>query len=234
VCPHCRQNAPIVYRGLQAYCTACGKPRAPLAGNAVQLAGQPSKVGGVLARVTGWLVLAFGLSAALFLGTVLQMVFATTHLGYVVGLPIAVVSSVVAYFLLKGGKTLAASGASAERSARLDAVFGLARNRGGIVRPLDFAQSIGVPVETADALLTDLAKTSPDEVVLEVDDAGGIYYRFPRLGGDPLQMRIEEANAKIRVDGDPQARVRTHEDARREAEAEAEAQGAADPARRRS
>src|SRR5437667_81825 len=29
MCPHCRQNAPVVYRGLMAYCTACGQPRTP-------------------------------------------------------------------------------------------------------------------------------------------------------------------------------------------------------------
>jgi hypothetical protein len=224
-----------VYRGLQAYCTACGKPRAPLAGSSVQLAGQPSKVGGVIARVTGWLVLAFGLSIALFLGTVLQMVFATTHLGWIVGVPIAVVSSAIAFFLLKGGKQLAKSGESAERAARLDAVYGLARNRGGIVRPLDYAQSIGVPLEVADATLTELAKTSPDEVVLEVDDGGAMYYRFPRLGGDALKMRIEEAAAQARagVRVGAGGTAAADEEALREA-AEAEAQGDAGQGRRRS
>ena len=51
MCPRCRQNAPIVYRGVNAFCTACGAPRSVLANTSVNLAGQPSKVGGQVTRV---------------------------------------------------------------------------------------------------------------------------------------------------------------------------------------
>ena len=51
MCPHCRQNAPIVYRGVLAYCTACGAPRPPFSAKSIDLAGQPSKIGGAVARV---------------------------------------------------------------------------------------------------------------------------------------------------------------------------------------
>ena len=63
------------------------------------------------------------------------------------------------------------------------------------------------------------AKTSPEEVVLEIDDSGGVFYRFPRLGGDILQRRIdaEAGMAGVRVGS-----VGV-DDARAQAEAEADA-----------
>ena len=63
-CPHCHQNAPIVYRGVFAFCSACDKPRAPFSGKALHFAGQPAKVGGSVSRVVGYLVLVFGLLAS--------------------------------------------------------------------------------------------------------------------------------------------------------------------------
>src|SRR5579862_6967824 len=91
MCPHCGQNAPVVYRGVLAYCTACNAPRPPLTGTALHLAGQPSRVGGAIARVAGWIFIAAGLSLALGLGGILQAIFG--HLtGLLVGGPIAVVS----------------------------------------------------------------------------------------------------------------------------------------------
>ena len=64
VCPYCQNDAPVVYRGMVAYCTACGAVRpAVLPTKSINLAGQPSKVGGIVAKVFGWLVLFFGYSA---------------------------------------------------------------------------------------------------------------------------------------------------------------------------
>jgi hypothetical protein len=52
---------------VNAFCTACGAPRMPLAASSVNLAGQTSKVGGTVARVFGWMALAGGwLVAAVF------------------------------------------------------------------------------------------------------------------------------------------------------------------------
>src|ERR1700721_2773723 len=65
MCPHCGQNAPIVYRGVTAYCAACGQVRVPLTGSALKLAGQPARVGSIFANVFGWTVIGVGLSFAL-------------------------------------------------------------------------------------------------------------------------------------------------------------------------
>src|SRR6187402_2172717 len=64
LCPHCQQNAPILYKGVFAFCSACDKPRAPFSGKALAFAGQPSKVGGRVGRVVGALVLILGLLLA--------------------------------------------------------------------------------------------------------------------------------------------------------------------------
>lgn len=178
-CPHCRKNAPIVYRGMMAYCTACGRPRAPFAASAVNLAGQPSKVGGSVARILGWLVLVSGLLVALMLGALLQAIFPAGVAGFVIGGIIALVTLLVGTLLVRGGKTLHTSGDEKERATRTHAVFALAANRGGVLSTLDVAQALALPPATADALLTQLAKEDADRVKLEVDDNGAITFVFP-------------------------------------------------------
>ena len=76
ICPRCHQDAPTILRGLQTYCTACGAPRSITdAPDAVNVAGQPSQVGGTVARVMGWLALVGGLFVALLLGALFQALF---------------------------------------------------------------------------------------------------------------------------------------------------------------
>src|SRR5512143_1753677 len=87
-CPNCRRNAPIVYRGVMAYCTACGAPRLPLTTKATNLAGKTSILGGTLARVLGWIVLGSGLVVGLGLLGLLQAIFPGGFAGWLVGLPI--------------------------------------------------------------------------------------------------------------------------------------------------
>jgi hypothetical protein len=105
MCPRCGKNAPIVYRGVAAYCTACGAPRIPLASSSVTLAGQPSKVGGTVARVLGWIVLVAGLSIALMLALLGLLVF-TPATAAILGVPTALASIAFAVMLLKGGRGL--------------------------------------------------------------------------------------------------------------------------------
>src|SRR5687768_7238675 len=62
MCPHCRTAAPLVYRGVRAYCSACGAKRSVLSGSSLTHAGQPAQVGGAMVQVVGWLALLFGLS----------------------------------------------------------------------------------------------------------------------------------------------------------------------------
>jgi hypothetical protein len=179
-----------VIRGLDAHCTACGRRRSPFSGAAVNVAGRPTRFGGSVARVAGWMTLAFGLSVALVLGLVLQALFPAGFVGFAVGGVIGLITIFVGVLLLVGARKLHASGDSAERDTRAKAIFALAAHRGGVITARDAAAALRMPVDQADALLTSLAKEESERVTLELDDNGGIYYRFPesivRRGPSPV------------------------------------------------
>ncbi len=80
-------------RGIDAYCTACGAKRIPFASPPVNLAGQPSQVGGTIARVFGWFVLGGGLLAAVLVGALFQAIFPAGVLGWVLGSTIGLVAA---------------------------------------------------------------------------------------------------------------------------------------------
>jgi hypothetical protein len=164
---------------VNAFCTACGAPRSPLTSGSVNLAGQPSKVGGQITRVFGWIVLVFGTLLAFgtlaMCGSLVGMAAAAP---WILSVPIALVAWILSYFLLKGGKQLQQSGADTQKATRTQAVFALANTRGGMVTPNDLAQAIGVTPKEADDILTAMAKEDSDHVSIEVDDNGTIYYRF--------------------------------------------------------
>ncbi len=184
MCPFCGKNAPIVYRGVLAYCTACGRPRLPLSGESVNLAGQPSKVGGTVAHVFGWLVLGGGLLVALLVGALLLALFPGAAVGWIFGAVIALASLAVGLSLARAGKTLEKSGTRHEQSTRAQAVFAMAETRGGMLSAMDVAQSLSLPPHEAEALLTELAKVDSDRVKLEVDDNGAMYFLFPHAIGE--------------------------------------------------
>lgn len=150
----------------------------PLANSSVNLAGQPSKVGGTVARVFGWIVLVFGSTASLGTAAMCNAIAEGSAAPYILGIPMALITFVLSYFLLKGGKQLTQSGADTQKATRNQAVFALANTRGGMVTPHDLAQAIGVSPKEADDVLTAMAKESSDHVSIEVDDNGTIYYRF--------------------------------------------------------
>lgn len=216
MCPHCGQNAPIVYRGMTAYCSACQRTRPPLIAPSVSYAGKPSKVGGTLAGVMGWIVLVLGSSAALGLG-LLASIFSTTA-GLAVGLPIGIVTLAVSLTLLLSGRKLKKDGAQAQKDMRRRAIESFAANRGGMVTATDVAVSLDIPVQDADELLTEMAKTTPEQVTVELDDRGGIYYAFQRV----LAMRGAQRPATNQRFATPHARVDGAEPEYEEA-AEAEA-----------
>ena len=178
MCPHCGQNAPIVYRGVTAYCAACGQVRIPLTANALHLAGQPSRFGSVVARVLGWIVLFGGLSFALGVGALAHLLFPTGIAGLALGGPIAVLSLVVGLLLLRGGKRLDQKGASAEKDARSGAVFALAAHKGGTLTALEASRALDMPLAAAEALLQTLAKDEYERVAVDVDANGTLVYRF--------------------------------------------------------
>ncbi len=194
-CPNCRSSAPIVYRGMLAYCTSCGAPRIPLAAKSTNLAGKPSIIGGALTRVLGWIVLSGGVALGLALLGLLQAIFPAGFAGFAVGLPIMALAVLFGTLLLRGGKSLESTGVTEQRETRTAAVFSLAENRGGIITAADVGAALGLPVASADALLTDLAKTTPDHVVLEIDEQGGVFYRVNARG----LSRVQSFDEKLRV-----------------------------------
>jgi hypothetical protein len=194
-CPNCRSTAPIVYRGMMAYCTSCGAQRLPLVAKSTNHAGKPRIIGGALTRVLGWIVLAGGVSIGLGLLGLLQAIFPAGFAGYAVGLPIILIASILGAALLRGGRSLESTGVAEQRETRTSAVFSLAENRGGMVTAAQVANALGMGTSQADELLTSLAKSLPDHVVLEVDEHGGIFYRISSRG----LSRVQSFDEKLRV-----------------------------------
>ncbi|HEY2511818.1 MAG TPA: hypothetical protein VGI39_13210 [Polyangiaceae bacterium] len=177
MCPRCGRNAPVVYRGIVAYCTACGAPRPPLTGSSLHLAGQPSRVGGVVANVFGWLALFITLVLALVLGGLANLFFGAVG-ALVVGLPVALLGFTIGVLLIRSGNRMGQQGATSERAARTQAVFALASHKGGALTPLDVAQALDIGVAAADELLGALAREQPERVATDVDATGTLLYRF--------------------------------------------------------
>lgn len=181
MCPACRQNAPLIYQGMLARCAACGAPRTPLSAESVTYAGKSSRVGGLVARIFGWVVLAFGGLAALVLGSFFGWIFPDSAAAWVVGGLVSILTLMISLPLLFGGKKLDRDGAKKEESTRMQALFALAANRGGALRAHEAASALNVPAEEADALLTRLAKERPEDVTLDVTEQGELVFGFPQL-----------------------------------------------------
>ncbi|MBK8170318.1 MAG: hypothetical protein IPK60_08210 [Sandaracinaceae bacterium] len=135
---------------------------------------------------------------ALGIGAILQAIFDHGYAGYIVGGAIELVAVAIGWAFLGTGKQLFQAGESKRRATVSQAAFALAAHRGGIVTARELAQAINVSVAEADQLLTDFAKTQHEDVSLEFDDSGSIYYRFKRFAppalveASPLQVRVEE------------------------------------------
>jgi hypothetical protein len=181
-CPVCGRDAPIVYRGVVPYCTACGALRAPLSTASVNLAGKPATVGGLVASVAGGLVLLVGGSIALGVA----LVFAAFHLlglGLALASPIALVSIVVGVVLVWRGGLLRRAGARTEQTTHEQALLELVAHRGWITAT-DAAVALGLGIAEADERITALAKRHPERIAVDVDDEGLVRYRIARLGAD--------------------------------------------------
>lgn len=198
ICPACGREAPIVYRGVVPYCTACGALRAPLSSASVNMAGKPSRVGGTFAVVLGWSVLVLGGATAL--GVVLLLLALSWPAGALaIGLPIALVTLVTGILLVKSGRSLQASGEDAERATRSQALLAMAGQRGAVTAR-EAAQALGTSIADADAMLTELAKRDPERVAVDVDDQGVLWYRVAPAPGEPIpRMRVEPEQG-VRVD----------------------------------
>jgi hypothetical protein len=210
ICPQCGREAPLVYKGVVPYCAACGALRAPLSSAPFHLAGKPSKVGGTVASVAGWLVLLVGFSAALGLGLLLWA-FLPGAVALAVALPLALITGGVGAALLRGGSSLRASGQAAEMATRDQALISMTAHNGPMTA-VDAARMLNITVAAADAMLTELAKRDPERIAVDVDDQGIVWYRIAR----PFDVAGQGGGIRV--------------DAQSDAEAMAEAEAVIDPA----
>jgi len=205
-CPSCQQKAPIVLRGVEAFCTVCGARRTPFAAEILNLVGAPERVGGLVARVVGWGAMGIGLFLALALGLVVQaiasMIAPGSWLGLAVALPIALLSLVLGLLGIIGGKKLGRTGDARLLETQRDTVHALARHQKGVVRVRDAARALGVDEAQADAVLGALAREPAENVSLDVDDEGSLMYLFG--SADAIRWRIRAERAGI-TDADREA-----------------------------
>ena len=188
ICPSCRQDAPTIVRGVRAFCTACGAPRALLGSSAVNVAGKPMKVDGTAASVIGWIVL--------FVGSMLWSIAGSAAAGtisLILGGFFVVISLVVALSLLLGGRKMQQTGEGDRRKVLEQGIFALAGKQRGSVTPRDVARQLAITDEEADALLTDLAKNPDGRVTLDIDDDGTLRYTVPAF---VPPVRIDPSPAK--------------------------------------
>lgn len=209
ICPSCRQDVAPIVRGVRTYCAACGAPLPfTAAPEAVNIVGKPARVGGSVVRVLASLVLAGGIFTGLFF-LFLAWLFGSITTLYVSGVvfALALVFSLPFFY---ASKRLHRAGDDSERAARERAVFALAAQHRGVLTAGGVARSLEIPEETADALLTDLAKRADGQVSLEVDDGGALSYVFRdlvasapgarvRIGADGWRAPAPGSNAAPRV-----------------------------------
>lgn len=179
ICPNCRQEAPTIVRGMQAYCTACGAPRSLIEDTPVNVAGQPSKIGGGVAAVVGLSVLVIGSFIALFVGAIIH-IFAPP-VAYAIGGFLEAVVLFVSALLLWGGRTLFRSGEERAQIARERAIYAIAKRRNGSVTAGELARALSISEAEADAILTAMVKRPDGRMTLEVDDDGTLRYEMREL-----------------------------------------------------
>ena len=178
----------------------------PLANTSVNMAGQPTRVSGTVTRVFGWTLLVIG--SLIGCGTLAAcgglFGFATAA-PWIISIPILLVTFILSRLLLKGGKSLEKSGDDTQKATRLQALFALANTRGGVLTASDAAVALNVPPPRADAILTAMAKETPDHVSVDVNDDGVVLYRF--TGAQWQAMQNNPAAWGPRVDAAPPMRV---------------------------
>ncbi len=184
-------------------CVACGGPRSLLSTVPVNVAGQPSKIGGTVASVAAWVVLAGGLATSAAVAAFFQWLIPAGVLGWAFGGILLFLTLAFAIPLLLGGGALRRAGERRRRQAAEEAVWALATRSGGVVTAGDLAAAIGVSEPEADALLTALAKQG-GEVRLEIDEDGRLFYTVGRGGLPPPRVRVG-AGPRVPVDGDAEA-----------------------------
>ena len=201
-CPKCGQRAPIVLKGLDSRCAACGAPRFLLAAPNMSLAGQPSRVGGVAASIAGVSVMVLGLSLSAGLWFLGHALSASTTLAWALAVPVFGASMLFGLLLLLGGTTLRRRGVARQRAVALEAVSAMVQHRRGPISAYEIARTLALPEPQVDALLTELAREKATAVTLDVDAEGHIVYDFE---GEERRWRVLEEQAQVETDDAPTA-----------------------------
>lgn len=151
----------------------------PLTGASLTHAGKPARLGGAVLGAFGWVALFFGLVFSTLIGLLVYAIFTATA-GFVVGGILALLSAGFFWGVRRGGQALEQTGEELRQKRAVEALGALAVAQGGVVTAQAAGRALDVPVEEADALLTQLAKTRPDEVEVEVSERGEVLYVFLR------------------------------------------------------
>jgi len=201
MCPYCRTNAPLVYRGIQASCAGCGRARTVFSGSSLTHAGQPSKVGGSLVTAFSRVLLGVGLLGATAIGLLLSLFSITS--GLIVAGVLALFTIVTFLLLRGGGKKLTADGEAAQGKRREQALFALAQNRGGVLQAVEAARALDLSEGDADDFLTRMAKQRPDVVNVDISERGEVLYTFLKIApaGGALSDAGSWSGPRVRVGG---------------------------------
>jgi hypothetical protein len=192
-CPKCGQRAPIVLRGLDSRCAACGAPRFLLAAPKVSLAGQPSRIGGLMMSWVGVSVLVLGLAMSAGVWFLLQSLMPTHAFGWAFAIPTSALSLLAGGLLLASGRRLRKSGTAHQQAVHLEAVKTLVQHRRGPISASDVASALELPEAQVDQLLTQLAREQATAVTLDVDARGQVVYDFD---GEDRRWRVLEEDAE--------------------------------------
>jgi len=183
----------VVLRGLDSRCAACGAPRSLLAAApTVSLAGQPSRVGGLVLSLAGISTLVLGLALAAGVWLLLQSFFPGYAFGWAFAIPIFAASLLAGVFMLLGGRRLRTSGTARQQEVQLQAVKAMVAHRRAPISAHDVASSLHLPEAQVDQLLTRLAREQATAVTLDVDARGHVVYDFE---GEERRWRVLEEDA---------------------------------------
>jgi hypothetical protein len=146
------------------------------------------------------------------------LLFAAFHLYAValaLALPVAFMSLALGGLLVRRGGKLNRAGTALERATRDHALLALAAHKGSI-HAVDAARALGLSVEEADAMLTDLAKRAPEVMAVDIEESGEVAYRFVdariRVSGDGPRVDVLEndgagAGAELAEEPEPQGAI---------------------------
>lgn len=178
-----------------------------LAAPNVSLAGQPSRVGGLMVSLVGVSVLVLGLALSAGVWFLLQSLMPERSFGWAFAIPTGALSLLAGLGLLVSGSRLRKSGTARQQEVQLEAVKALVQHRRGPISAADAASALQLPEGDVDQLLTRLAREQATAVTLDVDARGQVVYDFD---GEDRRWRVleEEAEAEGAPPEGPAARKR--------------------------